>query len=62
MARTFELIKEANAELEKSKQKNYDLKKAQREQEKILASEKKVTSRNEMRKEIELLTGRVNAE
>jgi len=62
LARTFELIKEANAELEKSKQKNYDLKKAQREQEKILASEKKVTSRNEMRKEIELLTGRVNAE
>ena len=56
------MLKQSNAELEKNKQKNYDLKKTQREQDKVLASEKKVVTPNEMRKEIELLTGKVNAE
>ncbi|KAL4434869.1 hypothetical protein ABPG74_021208 [Tetrahymena malaccensis] len=60
--KTVEDLKQLESDIDKAKAKNQELKSKQREQEKLLSSDQPVTSRNEMRKEIELLMSKLNYE
>ncbi|KAL4483295.1 hypothetical protein ABPG72_007937 [Tetrahymena utriculariae] len=60
--KTVEDLKQLESDIDKAKAKNQQLKNKQREQEKILLSDQPVNSRNDIRKEIELLMSKLNYE